>query len=254
MPIFGNALGTLFTALDKPNYSNIQRTENYYNQIPTISARPIGNRMAYTPLDINYLMTQIGNQNIGNRRAIVESGVGNPGATANALLASNYKGTTAMGDAFREADAYNLDKYHTVQDFNKGIDVYNTENDIKAQMYNQARASQIADAMYRTGVLRDQELATLQAQRSANMSNTFKAMGNLGKDMLARQQALAVAQSAPVTWNIAQDALAQAYYNGYLRLPQPIAETPEKPETPEDIIIKACGGKINKRKKGGKHA
>jgi len=57
MPVFGNALGVLFSALDKPNYSNIQRTENYYHQIPTISARPIGNRMVYTPLDINYLMT-----------------------------------------------------------------------------------------------------------------------------------------------------------------------------------------------------
>jgi len=68
-----------------------------------------------------------------------------------------------MGDAFREADAYNLDKYHTVQDFNKGIDVYNTDNAIKAQVYNQARASQIADAMYRTDILRDQELAALQA-------------------------------------------------------------------------------------------
>ena len=210
--------------------------------------------MAYTPLDINYLMTQIGNQNIGNRRAIIESGAGNPGAAANALLASNYKGTTAMGDAFREADAYNLDKYHTVQDFNKGIDVYNTENDIKAQMYNQARASQIADAMYRTGVLRDQELAALQAQRSANMSNTFKAMGNLGKDMLARQQALAVAQSAPVTWNTIQDALAQSILNGQLRLSKQPTETPEELDNPEGTIIKAFGGKVCKRKKGGKHA
>jgi hypothetical protein len=66
-----------------------------------------------------------------------------------------------MGDAFREADAYNLDKYHKVQDFNRNIDVYNTDNSIKAQVYNQTRASQIADAMYRTGILRDQELATL---------------------------------------------------------------------------------------------
>jgi hypothetical protein len=30
MPVFGNALGALFSAFDKPNYSNIQRTENYY--------------------------------------------------------------------------------------------------------------------------------------------------------------------------------------------------------------------------------
>ena len=251
MPVFGNALGALFSAFDKPNYSNIQRTENQYQQIPTISARPIGNRMAYTPLDINYLMTQIGNQNIGNRRAIVESGAGNPGAVANALLASNYKGTTAMGDAFREADAYNLDKYHKVQDFNKNIDVYNTDNSIKALVYNQARASQIADAMYRTGILRDQELATLQNNRSTTLSNTFKSMGNLGKDMLNRQQALAVAQSAPVTWNTIMDMFAQNNYDGLLRQPQ---QTTEESEEQEDTITKAFGGKVSKRKKGGKHA
>jgi hypothetical protein len=46
---------------DKPNYSNIERTENMYRQIPMVSAKPIGNRMTYTPMDVNYLMTQIGN-------------------------------------------------------------------------------------------------------------------------------------------------------------------------------------------------
>ena len=37
----------------------------------------------------------------------MESYAGNPGATANALLAANYKGTTAMGEAFRQANEYN---------------------------------------------------------------------------------------------------------------------------------------------------
>jgi hypothetical protein len=32
-----------------------------YRQIPMVNPKPIGNKMTYTPMDINYLMTQVGN-------------------------------------------------------------------------------------------------------------------------------------------------------------------------------------------------
>jgi hypothetical protein len=47
--------------LDKPDYSTMKRTENMYRQIPIVSPKPIGDRMSYTPMDINYAMAQIGN-------------------------------------------------------------------------------------------------------------------------------------------------------------------------------------------------
>jgi hypothetical protein len=61
MPAIGSGIGALISLFDKPNYSNIERAEKMYQQIPMVSPKPIGNRMAYTPIDINYLMTQIGN-------------------------------------------------------------------------------------------------------------------------------------------------------------------------------------------------
>jgi hypothetical protein len=61
VPIIGNAIGATAAIFDKPNYSNINRAEDMYRQIPMVSPKYIGNKMIYTPLDINYLMTQIGN-------------------------------------------------------------------------------------------------------------------------------------------------------------------------------------------------
>ena len=229
VPAIGSGIGALVSMFDKPNYSNIERAENMYRQIPMVSPKPIGNRMSYTPMDINYLMTQIGNQNIGNRRAIMESGAGNPGAVASALLASNYKGTTAMGEAFKQANEYNLKQRQLVDEFNRGTDMYNADADFKGQVQNQQRANILADAFLKTGMLRDEELAKVQANKSASISNFLNNMGNLGTDMLNREQALATAGSLGVTYN---------------DLFKTLKGTTEGPL--------AHGG--NLRKKGGKHA
>lgn len=221
MPVLGSAIGALSAAFDKPNYSNIQRAENKFLQIPTVSAKPIGDKMSYTPLDTNYMMTQIGNQNIGTRRALIESGANSPSA----LLASNYKGTTAMGQALRDAQLYELEQKAKVADFNRGTNTFNSESDFKSQIYNQQRANQIANAFLETGKLRDAELAATQGIKSAAYSNLFTNLGNLGKDRLARDQVQALIDSG--AYYTISDAMAKAPYQS--------------------------GGKL-KNKKGGKHA
>ena len=225
-PVIGSAIGAIASLMDTPNYSNIERAENMYRQIPMVSPKPIGNRMSYTPMDINYLMTQIGNQNVANRRAIMESSAGNPGAVASALLASNYKGTTAMGEAFKQADEYNLKQRQLVDEFNRGTDMYNAEADFKGQVQNQQRANILADAFLKTGMLRDEELAKIQANKSASISSFLNNMGNLGTDMLNRDMVQALIDSG-------------AYHS--------ISDTMGKTG-----FKVANGGKL--RKKGGKHA
>lgn len=230
-PILGSAIGAVSSLFDRPDYSNIERAENMYRQIPIASPKPIGNKMTYTPMDINYLMTQVGNQNIGNRRAIMESYVGNPGATANALLAANYKGTTAMGEAFRQANEYNLKNQQLVGEFNRGTDTYNSEADFEGQSKNQARASQIAEAFLKAGQLKDIEKATVQGNRSKALSNLFTSIGDLGTDRLNREMALAMAQSLGVTYNDILNMFSKGTLGGPVR---------------------AAGGTL--RKKGGKNA
>jgi hypothetical protein len=113
----------------------------------------------------------------------MESGAGNPGAVASALLANNYKGTTAMGEAFKQANEYNLKQRQLVDEFNRGTDMYNADADFKGQVQNQQRANILADAFLKTGMLRDEELAKVQANKSASISSFLNNMGNLGTDM-----------------------------------------------------------------------
>ena len=226
-PIAGSFLGAMSALLDKPDYSTMKRTENMYRQIPMVSPKPIGDRMSYTPMDINYVMTQIGNQNLGARRAVIENSAGNAGTAANAVIASNYKGNNALGDAFRSALEYNQNKDNIRREFNRGTNTFNSEIDFKGQVQNQARAGQIAEAFLKTGAMRQDELAALQAFRSAQLTALFNNLGNLGKDKLARDQVQALIDTG-------------AYYT--------ISDAMSKAQPYQ----RAFGG--NLKKKGGRHA
>jgi hypothetical protein len=161
----------------------------------------------------------------------MESGAGNPGTIANALLAANYKGTTAMGELYRQAVESNMKNQQVVEEFNRGTDMYNSEADFKGQTQNQSRAANIAEAFLKTGQLKDIEKATVQSNRSKALSNLFNSIGNLGTDRLNREQALAMAQSLGVTYNDILDMFSKGTLGSSVR---------------------ATGG--TSRKKGGKDA
>jgi hypothetical protein len=81
----------------------------------------------------------------------------------------------------------------------------------------------------KTGAMRQDELAALQASRSAQLTALFNNLGNLGKDKLAREQVKALIDTgAYYTLSEYMKTLASFY--------------------------RAEGGKLNKKKKGGKHA
>lgn len=224
--VFGALAGAVGSLFDKPNYSNIARAENAMAQVPRVSAGHVGQRLAYTPIDINYLMTQTGNQGIGARRALVEAGAG-----PQSIIASNYATQLGMGQNFLSTLLQNEAKKAQAAEFNRGTDITNIGNDLNADLANQRRDIIAADFLMKTGQLRDAELATLQNQRSAQITNAYNQLHNLGTDMLNREQAAAVAGSLGVTYNDLMNAL--------------LANMGARKT--------ACGGKLN-TKKGGKHA
>ena len=230
MPAIGSGVGALISMFDKPNYSNIERAERASNKVPNVSPTLISNRMSYNPLDVNYLLTQMGNQNIGNRRAIIENTAGNTSAALSGLLSSNYKGQLAMVDAFRQAYDYNNTQKKQVDEFNRGTDTFNSEQSLKANIQNQNITAAKADFLMKTGQLRDAELSALQAGRSAALSSFLTNLGNLGQDKLSREQLQAL--------------IATGAYN---QLSDEMKEGAQQAG-----IITAFGGKL--KKKGGKHA
>ena len=210
---------------DTPNYSNIETTERKINQVPYVKFPTIGDRMTYTPINTSYLLTTLGNQNIGMRRAAQEYSAGNSAVAMNNLLAANYQSQLAGANAFLEAEKENLARKAQAQEFNRGTNTFNAEGIFKANQANQALDLSKAEMFYKTGMLRDAELAATQAGKSAALTNMYDNLGNLGTDKLNRTQAQAMAQSLGVTYNDIMKA-----YESTLSL----------------------GGRL--RKKGGKHA
>lgn len=224
-PVIGSTIHGLMTMFDTPNYSNIETTERKINQVPYVKFPTIGDRMTYTPTNTSYLLTTLGNQNIGMRRAAQEYSAGNSAVAMNNLLAANYQSQLAGANAFLEAEKENLARKAQAQEFNRGTNTFNAEGIFKANQANQALDLSKAEMFYKTGMLRDAELATTQAGKSAALTNMYNNLGNLGTDKLNRTQAQAMAKSLGVTCNDIMKA-----YESTLSL----------------------GGRL--RKKGGKHA
>ena len=228
-PVFGSLASSIASLFDKPNYSNIRRAERAMASVPRVSATHIGQRMAYTPIDINYIATQQANNALGSRRALNEYSAGNPAGIQQAVIANNYANQTALANAIMQANQLNRQNLAQALEFNRQTDSANAASNLQAALANQQRDMNIADFLFRTGQLRDAELGRVQANRSANLTGLFNNLGNLGTDMLNRDMATAMAQSYGVTYNPYMDALRRTY--GY----------------------RAKGGKLN-TKKGGKDA
>ena len=200
-PVIGSTIHGLMTMFDTPNYSNIETTERKINQVPYVKFPTIGDRMTYTPTNTSYLLTTLGNQNIGMRRAAQEYSAGNSAVAMNNLLAANYQSQLAGANAFLEAEKENLARKAQAQEFNRGTNTFNAEGIFKANQANQALDLSKAEMFYKTGMLRDAELAATQAGKSAALTNMYNNLGNLGTDKLNRAQAKAVADSLGVTEN-----------------------------------------------------
>ena len=256
-PVFGSIGSTIASLFDKPNYSNTERAEKAMSAVPRVSTTPIGQRMSYNPMDINYLATQQTNNALGARRALSEYGAGNPAGTQQAQIANNYTNQTALGQSIMQANQLNRQNLAQTLEFNRQTDSANAANNMQAALANQQRDMTAADFLMRTGQLRDAELGRVQANRSANLTNMFNQIGNLGQDMLNRDMAMAMAQSYGVPYNHYMDAAGNtAFGNGWV--PNQNAQVSKNKQSADNGKLsaneeKSMGGKLN-TKKGGKNA
>ena len=229
MPVIGSAIGALSSVFDKPDYSNIERAEAATNAVPKVAVQPIGQKLTYKPIDINYIANTLNNQSLGARRAMIEGSLGNSAAASPQLAALNYTSQTALGNALMQAMKENREQEERVGTFNRGTDTFNAEMGLKAAIQNQNVDLAKADFLMKTGQLRSAERDAVQTNKSNALSSFFTSMGNLGQDILNRNQAAAMAESYGVTYNDLMEALKGT-----------------------TGMIGAFGGKL--KKKGGKHA
>lgn len=188
-PVLGSAVGLGYDLFSKPDYSSadavLEAATDTGNYMP-VQANPIGNYLAYRPFDRMFYINQLNANNAAGRRAIQNTSGGNRAAAMAGILASDYNYGNSLGNLARQAEEYNLSQRERVENFNRGTNIFNSEQDLKAQMANQnalarARASRlsgVAQAMAMRDAIDNRRSASL----SANFTNLFDSLGNIGRE------------------------------------------------------------------------
>lgn len=241
-PVIGAAIGLGQNLFSKPDYTSadaILEAANQAGNYTPIGYTPIGNYLQYKPFDRNFYLNKLNAQAGATRRAIMNTT--SPSRNA-ALLAVDYNAQGRLGDLARQAEEYNLAQRQAVETFNRGTNQANAEMGLKAAMANQeaalkarsSRLSGVAQAM----AVRDTVDARRGASMSANLTNFFNSLGDIGREAYSRN----LIMSNPALYYSIDSKGNVTYKNGYETLSEA-----EKKEV-RDAVNKA---KKKKKAKGG---
>lgn len=182
-PVVGSALGVfgdLLGITNKPDYSGADAILEASKGVRDVSFRPIGDYMTYNPFDRMFYLNQL-NANAGaSRRALINQSAGNRGTAMAGILASDNNMMNSIGQMARQAEEYNLAQRQKVADFNRATNMFNSEGFLKAQQANQGASEVRMRAAQAAAAMRDAIDQRVGAARSANLTNLFNNLGDIG--------------------------------------------------------------------------
>lgn len=188
-PVIGSAIGTISSLLSKPDESSanaILTAAREAGQYTPISFNPIGDYIQYNPFDRDYYINKLNAESGAARRAIINQSSGNRGNAMAGILAADYNAQNQLGALARQAEEYNLAQRQKVAEFNRGTNIFNTEGIFKADTANQAARMQARNTLLQGTMqaerLRQAARQQLAAERSANLTNLFNNLGNIGRE------------------------------------------------------------------------
>ena len=187
-PAIGGALTTLASLFQEPDYTNADLVARGRRNGRRVSSRPISGFLGYNPYDTNLQQTKLANQTAGTMRNILNTSSGNRAAAMTDLLAYNARGTEQSGDIYRQALEFNDAQRLKVGAHNTDINKFNSQQGLQADSANQSTDLRLLDNVLQEARMRDAEYAGLQTARSANLSNLFNNMGEIGKDIYTSAQ------------------------------------------------------------------
>lgn len=187
--IVGSAIGAASSLLSKPDESSadaILTAAREAGQYTPISFNPIGDYIQYNPFDRDYYINKLNAESGAARRAIINQASGNRGNAMAGILAADYNAQNQLGALARQAEEYNLAQRQKVAEFNRGTNMFNTEGMFKADTANQAAKMQARSTLLQGTMqaerLRQAARQQLAAERSANLTNLFNNIGNIGRE------------------------------------------------------------------------
>lgn len=191
-PVVGgavNVLGDMLGLTNKPDYTYADKLEaaaNAAGYAPTISPQPIGDYIRYNPFDRLFYANQLQANARATDRALANTSA--PSRAAG-LLANSYNTTNNLGNLYRQGDEYNLAQRQQTADFNRRTNMFNSQMGLEAAMAN-ARYRQAAKQYQLSGLAQAASLRNaidqrVGAARSANLTNLFNSIGDIGRENMS---------------------------------------------------------------------
>lgn len=188
-PIIGTGVQTItdiFGTTNKEDYTNADIIRNAGNNIRTVRSRPIGNYMTYTPMDVNYEQTRLGNQTLGTQGNVLNTTSGNRSAALNAILALNSSANQNRGALYRQALDYNNARRMEAERFNAGINQFNSQQGMQADVYNQRSDMARMQSAFQEARMRDAIETAMSQARSTNRTSFLNNLGLVGREGVER--------------------------------------------------------------------
>lgn len=188
-PALGAGVGVmsdLFGWTNKPDYSNADMIVDAVSGLPTIEAEPIGNYLSYNPFDRDFYINKLNQQSSATRRALQNTSGGNRLNAQAGILAADYNYGQSIGDLARQAEEYNLAQRERVESFNRGTNQYNSKSALGAAGMNQQNREMKLRAIMQAAGMREEVGARSSAAKSANLTNFFDSLGDIGREEFSR--------------------------------------------------------------------
>lgn len=188
-PVVGGALGVigdLTGATNKPDYSYGNYVANAATQVGRMGAPHIGNYLRNRLMDRQYYLNQINSQAAATNAALRNNSGGNRAALNASLIGSQNNYANATGDLGLKAQLYNNQLRQQTGEFNRGTDQYNADQDYRVNLANMDLGKQYAAYADRAAQLNMQQDLMAAQGRSANLTNFFNNLGELGRESQQR--------------------------------------------------------------------
>ena len=188
-PIIGSGIAVLNDIFggNDPDYSNADMFASVIrNANRPVGTRPIGEYLAYKPLDRMFYINQLNRNTAAGRRAIQNTSGGNRATALAGILAEDYNYGENLGQLARQAEEYNQALKEKVTGFNRQTNMFNSEQGTKVDMFNSELLGKQASLYGQLANMRQRILEGNRAEKSANLTNFIQGLGDLGRELTDR--------------------------------------------------------------------
>ena len=187
VPALGGAIGLTATAIKGRDYSGPDKLENFAkDNLREYKWEPIGDELAYKPVDRLSLVAPAQALANASRRSITNTVGGNRGTAIASILGSDYNNALNLGKQYLAADDTNWGRYKDSKEYNRASRQFDAEGALKAFTANQGndrlRYAALKDSVDGRRAIDDAYTNSI----ALNLGNVLTSIGNWATDTLNR--------------------------------------------------------------------